>query len=136
MYKLKDLSLKNCKKISDNRGDIYISELSKIFNLKIERIFFVNGKKNQIRGEHAHKLCNQIIFCIDGKITITISDGVLDKNITLSNFGEYIFLPKKFWSKQKFLTAKSRIMVCCDRKYEKNDYIYSLPVLLELKKND
>lgn len=133
MYELKDLSIKHCKKISDERGDIYISELNKIFNLKIERIFFVDGKKNKIRGKHAHKLCNQIIFYIDGKIQITISDGVSEKIITLSNVGEYIFLPNKFWSKQKFFNDKSRIMICCDRKYEKKDYIYSLSELVEFK---
>ena len=28
------------------------------FPIKIKRIFFLYGKKNKIRGEHAHKKCS------------------------------------------------------------------------------
>ena len=135
MYTLEELSIKKSTKFSDNRGDIYISELNKIFKFKAERIFFINGKKNKTRGKHAHKLCNQLLFHISGKIEIIISDGYKKRKFTLSKNGEYILLPNKFWAEQKFLSINSRILVCCDKKYDKNDYIYSISNLIEYKKN-
>lgn len=135
MIKLKNIIKRNCKKFTDQRGEIYISEINKIFKIKTERIFIVHGKKNKIRGKHAHKFCNQIIFLINGKIQITIGDGNEQKIFNLSNVGEYILIPCKFWGEQKFLTDNSKIMVCCDRKYEKNDYLYSITDLKEFRKN-
>ena len=135
MNKLKNLIIRKCKKYIDERGEIYISEINKILKMKIERIFIVYGKKNKIRGKHAHKLCNQVIFLINGKIQIIISDGNKKKIFNLSNIGEYILIPCEFWAEQKFLTENSKIMVCCDRKYEKNDYLYSLSDLKEFRKN-
>ena len=89
MNKLKNIIIRKCKKYIDERGEIYISEINKILKMKIERIFIVYGKKNKIRGKHAHKFCNQVIFLINGKIQIIISDGSKKKIFNLSNIGEY-----------------------------------------------
>ena len=38
--------------------------------IKIKRIFFSSAKKNAFRGDHAHKLCSQLLFCVNGSIKI------------------------------------------------------------------
>ena len=123
------IKLKNCKKIIDSKGELYVSELNKLFKFSIKRIFFFFGKKNNTRGKHAHKTCTQIIFLISGSVEIMISDGSNSKRILLNKLGQYVVIYKKIWSEQKFLTVNSKILVCCDKAYDKKDYIYNLKEL-------
>ena len=48
----------------DNRGKIDIYEIEKKINFKLKRFFIVSGKKNIIRGRHAHKKCKQHLILI------------------------------------------------------------------------
>jgi len=107
------------------------------FPFKIKRIFFVNGKKNTLRGRHAHKYCSQLIICLMGKIKIRITDQYNKKyNFLLTDKKNIaLFLPKKYWIELIYLGKKNMISVLCDHKYDKkNDYIEDLNVFL--KKND
>jgi len=96
------------------------------FPFKIKRIFFVNGKKNSLRGHHAHRYCSQLIICLLGKIKIIITDQYNKKYNFLLTAKKNIalFLPKKHWIELIYLDNKNMISVLCDQKYDKkNDYI-------------
>ena len=92
----------------------------------IKRIFFINGKKNKIRGEHAHKKCTQFFIPIQGKMTLIIETPNNKKSIILSRFSKTtILVPPKYWCSIKFLEKNSILMVACDKRYEPNDYLES-----------
>ena len=94
------------------------------FQSKIKEFFFLYGKKNKIRGEHAHKKCSQYLFLITGKIKIEIINKHIKKKITISFKNNEGFLIKpKTWLKIKFLEPNSILMVVCDLKYDFSDYI-------------
>jgi len=106
----------------------------KLFPYRIKRIFFVDSKKNAIRGKHAHIFCSQLIVCLEGKIEVTIYN---------SNNKEYFFeinnsnknallLPKKHWVILKSKAKYNLIAVLCDYKYyKKKDYINSFKQFLK-----
>ena len=50
--------------------------------MKVKRIFFLYGKKNKIRGEHAHKKCSQFFYPILGKIKINVEYKNIKKKKT------------------------------------------------------
>tara|TARA_B110000003_G_scaffold132536_1_gene134581 strand:+ start:131 stop:478 length:348 start_codon:yes stop_codon:yes gene_type:complete len=110
---------KRLKNYVDDRGLLF-SFYKEKYNFK--RIFFISGKKNKIRGDHAHKTLTQILVNIDSHTKIKIGKDKL-KTVTFSKPGEYIICPKKHWLKIHFL-SKGTIAVLCDKKYEKEDYIY------------
>ena len=51
-------------------GTLVPFSLKKNFPINVKRIFIINGKKNFIRGDHAHKKCSQFLFPILGKIRV------------------------------------------------------------------
>ena len=48
-----------------------------------KRIFFLSAKKNCVRGNHAHKKCNQFFISIKDKILLNIDNGLKEKDIVL-----------------------------------------------------
>jgi len=55
------------KKIIDKKGSLLPISFKEILNFKVKRIFFISGKKNIIRGDHAHKKCYQALFKVEDK---------------------------------------------------------------------
>jgi len=116
----KFLIKKKSKIFMDKRGGLFFFE-----NNNFKRVFFINGKKNQIRGNHGHKLTNQLIVNINARALISIINKKVKKNVTLKLTGEYINIPPMNWVSIKFSKA-GYLAVICDRKYSKRDYIYDL----------
>ena len=51
--------LRNIPKFSDLRGDLNVLEFDKFLPFQVKRIFYTYAVKSEVRGEHAHKLCEQ-----------------------------------------------------------------------------
>ncbi len=71
MQKEKIIKLKSFKKKS---GLLFALDFQKTFPFKIKRIFYIYGRKNLIRGDHAHKKCKQIFIPISGTIELRIKN--------------------------------------------------------------
>jgi len=96
--------------------------------IKIKRIFFSSGKKNTFRGDHAHKLCSQLLLCVNGSIKIeTIFHVKKKKTFYISRNKNYaLLLPPLVWSRIYFKNKKSLLVVICNYKYDnRNEYINS-----------
>ncbi len=105
-------------------GTLIPFSLKKDFPIKVKRIFIINGKKNFVRGNHAHKKCSQFIFPISGKIKVECINKQEEKTIILNHKKKEGYLLKpKTWCKIKFLTNPAILMVVCDMEYQFNDYI-------------
>ena len=49
---------------------ITYDEFIKKNKFKVKNIFIIYGKKNAVRGCHAHKKSTQILLCVNGQIKI------------------------------------------------------------------
>tara|TARA_B100000029_G_scaffold127431_2_gene121088 strand:+ start:2677 stop:3081 length:405 start_codon:yes stop_codon:yes gene_type:complete len=121
--------MKNIRKIkiksfSSFSGKLIPISFDKRFPIKIKRIFFLYGKKNKFRGDHAHKKCSQLFMAISGKIRLEIKTPKMKKNILISKSSKKaILVPPKYWCSVKFLSKDSVLLVMTDRYYEFKDYI-------------
>ena len=89
-----------------------------------KRVFFLYGKKNKIRGDHAHKKCSQLFLPVSGKITLSVSTPNYKKKIIISANSKYgILVPPLYWCSAKFNEKNSILMVINDREYEFKDYL-------------
>ena len=123
MKKIKKFRIKSFSKSS---GRLIPLSFNKKFPIKVKRIFFLYGKKNKIRGEHAHKKCTQFFIPIQGKMTLIIETPNNKKSIILSRLSKTTALvPPKYWCSIKFLEKNSILLVACDKHYEANDYLES-----------
>ena len=101
MKKIRKFKLKSYSRLSGNLMPI---NFDKKFPIKVKRIFFINGNKNKIRGEHAHKKCSQFFIPIQGKMTLIIETQNNKKSIILSRFSKTtVLVPPKYWCSVKFL---------------------------------
>lgn len=114
-YKLKIVSVKN-------KSDVIILNNLNDISFKVKRFFYINTDIKEERGRHAHKKCNQIIFCLKGKIKITLDNGKKKKLIFTVKKGLGIKIPNKIWSEQIYEKNSSAIILC-DQIYKENDYI-------------
>lgn len=106
------------KIFNDKRGSLFFFQNN---NSKIERVFFIKGKKGMSRGNHAHKKTRQILININAKAKISIIREK-EKKISFSKKGDLVNLPELTWIKINFLND-GFIAVVCDKKYLKYDYI-------------
>jgi len=121
MNKIKKYKIKSHSKSS---GKLITMGFDKNFPMEVKRVFFLYGKKNKIRGDHAHKKCSQFFVPIFGKFILDIKTPSMKKKIVLTHSSNVaIFVPPKYWCSVKFLKKNSVLMVACDQYYKANDYI-------------
>jgi len=108
-------------------GKLIPFTFNKKFPIKPKRIFYVFGKKNKIRGEHAHKKCSQFLFPLLGNFELSVLNKKQKKKFTMYSKNNLGFLVKpKTWLKIKFLSKFSVLMTVCDMNYDLRDYINDL----------
>tara|TARA_B100000029_G_C17394653_1_gene894726 strand:+ start:508 stop:912 length:405 start_codon:yes stop_codon:yes gene_type:complete len=121
---MKKIKIYKLKSFSKSTGKLVPITFNKKFPFKIKRIFYLYGKKNKIRGEHAHKKCSQFFVPIFGKINLNIKTPKNNRNIKLSHKSKIgVLVPPKYWCGVKFLTNNAILMVICDQYYYFNDYL-------------
>ena len=89
----------------------------------ISRAFFVTSQTEQIRGNHAHRTCNQTLICVSGAVEVIVNDGVNQRNITLDQPQKALSIPATIWAAQIYKEEPSILLVLCDKLFEESDYI-------------
>ena len=95
MKKIRKIRLKS---FSASTGKLIPISFNKQFPIKVKRIFFLYGKKNKTRGEHAHKKCSQLFVPINGKVILNIKTPKAKKRIVLNGLSKTaVLVPPKYW---------------------------------------
>ena len=125
------------KKFTKKSGKLLPITFNNKFPIKVKRIFFIYGKKNYIRGDHAHKKCSQVFFPIMGKIKISMKYKKTEKSINLSHKGsKALLVPPRIWSSVNFLSNNSIALVLTDHKYDYKDYIETYKEFITFQKKN
>lgn len=120
--------------IIDATGTLHVAEKNDI-KFNVERIYTVECSTNSYRGNHAHKLLSQLVFCTSGTCEFEISDQNDHITFTLNPFENILIIPPGLWRKFKRIgNLNCTICVLADRKYEKSDYISCWKEFLDWKK--
>ena len=121
MKKIKKLKLKSFLRTS---GKLIPISFNNQFPITVKRIFFLYGKKNKTRGDHAHKKCSQIFVSISGKAILTVQTLNIKKKIILNHSSKIaVLVPPMHWCSVKFPEKNSILMVACDKYYDFSDYL-------------
>jgi dTDP-4-dehydrorhamnose 3,5-epimerase-like enzyme len=120
---------------SDDSGQLVVFDAETIENFNISRIFHVFSDSENVRGKHAHKECNQVLFCNSGKILVKTFDGKVNEEHLLDRPNLGLFVSAGVWSEQLYLTDGAMLTVVCDRPYEPEDYIRDFSEFLSFVNN-
>jgi dTDP-4-dehydrorhamnose 3,5-epimerase-like enzyme len=132
MNKIQILKLKSFSKKS---GKLIPLNFDSKFPIQVKRIFYIHGKKNSYRGDHAHKKCKQLFIPILGKIALIVKKNSKERKIILeSKNNKAVLIPNLYWCRLKFLTNNAVVMVACNRKYEFQDYIEKYSEFKQIEK--
>ena len=107
----------------NDTGVLCVYETGKSVPFQISRVFTVSAKKDEVRGNHAHKQCSQLLVCVSGEIEVTCDNGTDESIYQLNNMGQGLLIPPGIWAVEKYIREDSVLIVLCDRGYEEEDYI-------------
>jgi hypothetical protein len=108
--------------IFDDRGSLTVIE--KCLPFQINRVFYIYGVDNSIRGKHRHKETIQAAICINGSCRISNNDGRTILDYTLDSKSKCLILfPEDFHTMRDF-SKDAVLLVLASHHYDPNDYIY------------
>ena len=110
---IEDIVIKSIPLIKGKDGNLgFVEELSQV-PFKIKRLFYINAKANSVRGNHAHKRCNQLLIVSNGSVRINCDNGQEKKS-----FGAPRMLPtlrsRKIMKKMFFSPTSAPTCIKCN----------------------
>lgn len=117
-------SIIHAPKHEDANGVLCAYENGLQVPFEIKRVFTVFAKTGNVRGDHAHKKCTQLLVCVSGEIRVTCDDGSVVTEHLLDNMAMGLLIPPGIWAKEEYMADGAVLVVLCDRVYESEDYIH------------
>lgn len=81
----------------DTRGSLVPFELDQNFPFEVKRVYLVTGKKNAVRGAHAHKVESEVFVAVSGTVKMTVHDTKTETEIWLDTSTKAVFVPTNCW---------------------------------------
>ena len=125
------IEFRKVKKRSKKDCSLYFFNSIRSFIKRPERVFYLNSNKMCIRGNHAHKICNQFFLPINDPIKIEIDNGKTKKKVMLKPDKIYKIKPL-IWVRV-LMKKNQTVLVICDKKYSKKEYIRNYKEFVQLK---
>ncbi|MFJ2299652.1 WxcM-like domain-containing protein [Oerskovia paurometabola] len=114
------------KVASDMRGSLAAVELGADLPFVPARFFAVfDVPSTDVRGEHAHRRCEQVLVCLRGAVTCIVDDGMTREQVRLDQPGVGLYMPPMTWGTQYRYSPDSVLGVFASQPYDNADYIRS-----------
>lgn len=98
----------------------------------IKRVFFIENRLQENRGDHAHKSCSQLFIRTAGIVEINCRDGISEKNYILATLNQALLVPPGIWVKLA-MSSLSAVTVLTDQHYDRSDYLDDWDEFLKFK---
>ena len=110
----------------DLRGDLVPVEFEAGLPFIPQRQFFVfNVPGHKVRGEHAHKTCDQLLVAIQGALSVVVDNLSSASQVRLDKPHLGLFIPAGIWGIQYEFSDDAILAVYTSHKYDPHDYIRS-----------
>lgn len=125
----KDLTLPECAKLIevgdfiDVRGELCFVENSQL-PFSVERVFWISKiPQNKTRGCHAHRICAEIVFPVNGSFDMYVCDSSGDRTYHLDKSNVGIYIGPKVWCELRNFSSDAVCVVLASHPYIENGYI-------------
>jgi len=124
--------LHQLRKAVDMRGSLVAAEFADL-PFQPRRTFVVYGvPSKEVRGEHAHRECEQFLICLNGSVTVLADDGVERREFVLDDPSVGIHLKPMTWGTQYKYSPGAVLMVFASHEYDDADYIRDYDEFIQL----
>ena len=91
---------------------------------EVRRCFMVYDVPDvEVRGEHAHRECDQFLICTSGSVTVAVDDGEKRASVVLDHPTIGIYVPAMVWAAQFRYSSDAVLFVFASQPYDPADYI-------------
>lgn len=120
------------RKAVDMRGSLVAAEFGDLPFVP-QRTFVVYGvPSKEVRGEHAHRECEQFLICLNGSVTVLADDGFERREFVLDDPSVGIHLKPMTWGTQYKYSPGAVLMVFASHEYDDSDYIRDYDEFIQL----
>jgi UDP-2-acetamido-3-amino-2,3-dideoxy-glucuronate N-acetyltransferase len=110
-------------RVADMRGNLAATEFSDL-PFAPQRSFLVfQVPSAEVRGEHAHRQCHQLLMCVHGAVTVMVDDGQQREEYRLDSPEIGLHVPPMIWASQFRYTPDAVLLVLASAPYDPADYI-------------
>ncbi len=110
--------------ITDLRGSLTVGEFEQGLPFLPKRYFIVFAvPSEELRGEHAHRQCEQFLVCVQGSCRALLDDGVARREVILDQPSLGLYMPPLIWGTQYRYTRDAVLLVFASHSYDSADYI-------------
>jgi UDP-2-acetamido-3-amino-2,3-dideoxy-glucuronate N-acetyltransferase len=110
--------------VEDMRGNLMAREFGRGLPFVPQRYFVVfDVPSKEVRGAHAHRLCQQFLVCLRGSVAVVCDDGTHKQETLLDSPELGLYLPPMVWGVQYQYTADAMLLVLASHGYDAADYI-------------
>jgi UDP-2-acetamido-3-amino-2,3-dideoxy-glucuronate N-acetyltransferase len=119
--------------VKDMRGTLSVGEYSKHVPFVPKRYFIVfDVPSRKVRGEHAHKMLEQFLVCVNGSCSVVVDDGKIREEFTLDRPNIGIYIPPMVWATQYKYSSDAVLLVLASDEYDPQDYIRDYDDFMEM----
>jgi hypothetical protein len=125
------MGIEECKLIelpvvSNPQGDLAFAEAETHIPFPIARAFYVyDVPGGAARGGHAHFTLEEAVFCLAGRLEITVDDGERRCTFALENPHTGIYLPSMVWYDIGGFSPGTVYLAFASAPFDEADYIRS-----------
>jgi hypothetical protein len=121
---VRDAALYYMPRIEDMRGRLTAGEMKPPFPFVPQRYFVVfDVPTEELRGEHAHRECQQFLICLKGSCRALLDDGTRRREVLLDRPDVGLYMPPMIWGTQYRYTRDAILLVFASHPYDPADYI-------------
>ena len=116
----------------DWRGQLVALEENRNIPFPIKRVYFMyDTLEGVVRGKHAHKNLQQVLFCVAGACTIGLDNGEEKIEVRLEYPSRGLFIGPGIWREMYDFTPGTVLMVLASEYYDESDYIRDYDMFIQ-----
>jgi len=111
------------RRADDMRGSLAALEFAGLPFPPVRAFVVFGVPSTEIRGEHAHRRCHQLLVCVNGSLAVLVDDGRDRGEVVLDDPSVGLYLPPMTWGSQFGYSADAVMSVFASHPYDADDYI-------------
>jgi len=108
---------------TEETGILRYMELTDLKFIPRRMYYITDTPKGEVRGNHGHYEDQQYLFCVQGKIKVTLHSKEEIRTVFMEP-GDVVLLDRMVWAQQEYMTGNDILLVLCSTAFDKEDYFY------------
>jgi acetyltransferase-like isoleucine patch superfamily enzyme/dTDP-4-dehydrorhamnose 3,5-epimerase-like enzyme len=129
------VTLHSLRSADDLRGSVSVAEVGQDIPFAVKRFFSVyDVPSKSVRGERAHRKCEQFLVCIKGSVSLVVDDGRQRSELILDRATVGVHVRNMIWTVLYRHTDDAVTLTFASDHYDPADYIRDYDEFLRLAK--